>query len=374
MYTKITLMKKHFLNLVCIFAICNYCNAQSEVFIDDALEVCNIFVYEDFLYYEYVEKVDGDIVKGKLYRTDLREKIVNPEFLFETSTRIAGIAIKDDIIYYSNRDSRSILSRSLYDLSAPPDSIGTGLHNATELEIVGSSLYVTATKNPDFPQDMLVFDLENIEESPELLFRHLAPWTIVSKDNSLYITGLLNLNIYKVDLDEENLKLEAILPDSIMFPVGIAVVENTIYFTNSTGSEQNVYDANISKMDLNDPAKKIETVYEGLESHHALVHYDNSLFVAEFHKNRITKVEIPVITSQSNVEQTKFNLYPNPAIDYVVVDSEVGKIYEIYSVDGSLIKSGNLTISRTISLEALPVGAYFINVVGVGSSIIHKIK
>ncbi len=59
-----------------------------------------------------------------------------------------------------------------------------------------------------------------------------------------------------------------------------------------------------------------------------------------------------------------FLIYPNPARETLIIESDlssIGKTYTIYSIMGKEISTGNLTSQNTINIEHFSDGVYFIS-------------
>ena len=57
----------------------------------------------------------------------------------------------------------------------------------------------------------------------------------------------------------------------------------------------------------------------------------------------------------------KINLYPNPAIDFFIVEMALGNIeVNLYDVLGSCLISKNISYSEKINIEFLPKGFYIV--------------
>lgn len=68
-------------------------------------------------------------------------------------------------------------------------------------------------------------------------------------------------------------------------------------------------------------------------------------------------------TAVTNVKQTSFSVYPNPAKNVLYVNAKAGKEIKIYNIAGSLVLS-KLAAANTdkLDISSLPAGVYFIKV------------
>lgn len=65
----------------------------------------------------------------------------------------------------------------------------------------------------------------------------------------------------------------------------------------------------------------------------------------------------------SNFEQKKIKLYPNPVKNQLSIDSNETQNYAIYSILGSKVKEGSLTVGSTINCSELTAGVYIIRLI-----------
>jgi hypothetical protein len=80
---------------------------------------------------------------------------------------------------------------------------------------------------------------------------------------------------------------------------------------------------------------------------------------------KILTDDIPTNTSSFVSEKNSIKIYPNPAIDDLIieVDNLSNDSFVLYSFDGKVIKKGVLLNLRThISLKGLAEGIYFLQV------------
>jgi len=80
-------------------------------------------------------------------------------------------------------------------------------------------------------------------------------------------------------------------------------------------------------------------------------------------------IEIYPLSTPSNTIAINVTLYPNPAVAQVMLDLNFSHFqedmkYEIFSLDGRLIKIGSILSNQTnIDVDILPAATYFLNVI-----------
>ena len=83
-------------------------------------------------------------------------------------------------------------------------------------------------------------------------------------------------------------------------------------------------------------------------------------------------VNNPIMSSENIILSENISLYPNPANDFVVVNSDkCFDKYAIFSIQGIMIQQANLkgTYNTKIQLDSVEPGAYIISVFSLNSSL-----
>lgn len=80
--------------------------------------------------------------------------------------------------------------------------------------------------------------------------------------------------------------------------------------------------------------------------------------------NRGTIVKLDNATALQSVNQLNAALYPNPATDkiFITLPNTMTATYELFSVNGSVIKAGSVKNNDVISISELSAGNYFIKI------------
>lgn len=77
------------------------------------------------------------------------------------------------------------------------------------------------------------------------------------------------------------------------------------------------------------------------------------------------KVILPTILSVTNLPQSDFNLFPNPAVDYTTIETKSRFEYFLYNQQGILVKSTftyNQDGATVLNVTSLENGVYFVRV------------
>ncbi|QDP86364.1 T9SS type A sorting domain-containing protein [Chryseobacterium sp. SNU WT5] len=74
-------------------------------------------------------------------------------------------------------------------------------------------------------------------------------------------------------------------------------------------------------------------------------------------------VKDPSILSTGDVAKNTFKIYPNPVKEQLSVNGiNKDEPFEIFSVDGKMVKSGLLSVKKSINVNSLPKGVYFLKI------------
>ncbi|WP_412850403.1 T9SS type A sorting domain-containing protein [Chryseobacterium sp. PMSZPI] len=92
---------------------------------------------------------------------------------------------------------------------------------------------------------------------------------------------------------------------------------------------------------------------------------DGNLYIADARNNRIRKITLQVLGTTETDKAAKVKIYPNPAGDFVTIDTSPLKnaSARLYDTSGKLIKSPPLKSGKnTLNVSELPKGAYIIEI------------
>lgn len=64
-------------------------------------------------------------------------------------------------------------------------------------------------------------------------------------------------------------------------------------------------------------------------------------------------------TAENQKPENKISIYPNPATDFIKINTEKDIVVKIYSINGALVKQGK-TVNKTLNISDLPNGNYII--------------
>ena len=94
---------------------------------------------------------------------------------------------------------------------------------------------------------------------------------------------------------------------------------------------------------------------------------EDSLVVLATHGNGIYTTKIQSVNDVIEIAEfeleNNIHIYPNPASEYLIIESSKEELYEIYDLQGKLIQKDNITVPKTkVNVAAIPKGIYIIKV------------
>ena len=104
-----------------------------------------------------------------------------------------------------------------------------------------------------------------------------------------------------------------------------------------------------------------ESILEGIDGSLFIVSPFTEFSIDSTVKINIIKFDPSIISSTKriNKNQTSLIVYPNPTSDLIYSDSFVeGNLYEIYSIDGRVVKKGRIQSNGSIRVSDLTNGSY----------------
>lgn len=73
----------------------------------------------------------------------------------------------------------------------------------------------------------------------------------------------------------------------------------------------------------------------------------------------INEYSAVLATSENKKPENKINLYPNPATDFIKINSDKEVLVKIYSITGALVKQAK-TVDKTVNISELKTGNYIV--------------
>jgi hypothetical protein len=332
---------------------------EAETFIDSLPYVCEMFIYEDDLYFTSTEIIDDFNNTGRLFKVNLLSDEIVLDTILEFPDVITGLYIKDDFIYYNLWPKFDVFRLGLNDIIGIPDTIFSDLYLMGDIEIIGSDLYVIATRDPNFEPNVYKYDLDSMDKEPIRYFEGFWPLRIHHHEDHLYITTRFSdLNIQRIDLSVVDGEVEVFV-DSLFGPTALIAIEDNLYFADDLNQGTNR--GRVIKVNLNGPDRELTPFTEVFFGAHEIVYYDGYFYVSEVLGDKISRFKLPITTNLDPISNVEVSIYPNPVSDILNIQGKVEGEYNIYSMDGKKMSSGKLNSASEIDVKDFPTGTYVIS-------------
>jgi hypothetical protein len=221
---------------------------------------------------------------GKIHEIDLTATILNPIKIATTSPPFeASIAVNRTDLYYTLNNNNTIEKIDLTNLTATPETILTGSYNMYGLSVNSGYLY--------------------------------------------YATPFGN-TIERINLSSLNPTIDTILYDAFLKPIGMY----DLYFTDFDAGE-------IRLCDLSQSFPVTSTAFQtGITGTYKLTFDGNDLYCSAFSDNKIVKIDIFPVSTNSVKEAVNWTVFPNPTQESLMFDGlETTQNYMIIDAVGKIV-------------------------------------
>ena len=219
---------------------------------------------------------------------------------------------------------------------------------------------------------VIITESDVIKLNPEtyeytVLFDGVLPTSPVArKDNLLYVVGsgfYSSFEIHQIDLDSDT---EILLPDTEVgfgfINAKIALYEDKMYFLSKSGQTTTMYEYDLE----NQERIFIDEVIAssgGISFAPALVTVGDRLLVSRYtleEGHELYWLDKSVASQDINISNYDMNVYPNPAIDVINVDTDASldrHEIRIFDLTGRLVLNQEIT-SPKVNVATLNTGQY----------------
>lgn len=111
-----------------------------------------------------------------------------------------------------------------------------------------------------------------------------------------------------------------------------------------------------------------------IKNHISILGAGGNAYLGNYQSQALCNGNVPLITSTAALQKMDINLYPNPAIDWLMVDYQLNNVanfdnyqIKIYDALGRIVATEPLSryaASLNIEIEHLPKGTYFLRIEG----------
>lgn len=301
----------------------------------------NILILNDFVVHDFDGDNHQDLVVIGQHSIDLHLGDGNGNF---TKTHILTTASSPNILECIDLEKADVDNDGDYDLVVA-ETLGAVVYANN-----GSAVFSPQTLNNQALTGNLVhtFDQENDGDIDVLLRHGSGSWSLFQNNGNLQfstVSGLNSLANFKSvqTLDFNN--------DSLLDIYGTHMSQIDVYFndssrtfnSNSTVYQNNsinfIYDSDTADFNQDGQVDLVFSAVSGYLAWH------------EFN--------LPTGLYETNTHEQKDLFYPNPATDFIQLNSKNFSQLKIYTLSGKLIKEINVQGSK-VSVQTLPKGSYLV--------------
>lgn len=290
---------------------------------------------------------------SRIVKVDLSVPDPEPEVVISGIPQVYGLALKGTELYYSQLNGENRISK--IDLSQPnptPTVLLENFGSAHDLLFYGNDLYIA-----QFNQHKIV-KLKTSVLNPsveEVVDGITSPIAMELVGDDLYVATWVQNKVLKIDLSSSHpIAVEVIR--GLSLPVGLVHRRNELYIAEAG---QRIGEDRISKIDINSPNPRRETVVDGLYNPtKGLEIYEDVLYIAEDFK--ISSFGLPLL-SVAHFKDNAISISPNPTPESVTISGLKRPVnYSIHGISGARIGGGRVANNERIPLQNLSAGTYIL--------------
>ncbi|NND94299.1 MAG: T9SS type A sorting domain-containing protein [Flavobacteriales bacterium] len=247
---------------------------------------------------------------GLIVKIDITE---SEPTAIEVASNIAlpsGIAILDDILYFSSQGGLGIVGKlDLTETNPQATIVQSGFSNPTGIAIIGTDLYVAE---------------------------------------------FFGNRVSKIDLNDSNPTIVEVAT-GLENPTALLANGNQLFVSEIGGNK-------VSTIDLGTEPALVEDLVTGLTEPTGLFLEGTDLYISVFGENKIVKYAMPSVgLDYLNSSSDQLSVFPNPSSDFIQIsDLDQKENYRIYSLLGLEVGSGNISPQENIDIQYLDSGIYML--------------
>lgn len=360
-----------FFFLLSLVFIVRKAECQREVYLPNAPYIGEMVIHENFLYTEISDSQENI---WNIVRYDLTDENPTSSIIYSSNEIIGDLAINGNSLYFNTvtqsnetQYQSSIQVIDLLNLDNDPEIILESEFIPLNIKIHQNKMYISGTdKSTEFDidlQSLLVYQLDSLEQGPIIIADSLNIVDLDIYDSKLiFYEGDNESNIFTYETEVEFLvKVFGAFNE-------IAIRDNELYLPNNTLTQDGTITGQILKIDLDKLEYEAIVVSDEVCGPVNIEVHNNFLYVFEsgippFCPRQISKINLDdEITSTIQIhEENNLIVYPNPSADFLYVQDKEPCTYNIFSLDGKHILSGELGIDKKININDIPTGLFYIS-------------
>ena len=278
-----------------------------------------------------------DISSATPTKTDVVTGLAGPD----------GLAISGNTLYIAEIQGDKISKIDISSATPTVETVITGVLEPTGIVIDGNYLYIAEYNANKISK----LDLTTLVKT-DFLTGIAGPTGLVISNNILYFSDFDTNVISKVDLTAA-VPVATQIGSGFDEPAFMNLVGSELYFANYGSGK-------LSKMNITNQA--VSDVATNLGGVYGLANNGTHLFLSQRESNKISKIDLPALSTVSNDVENQISVYPNPATNYLILknvskDSEIS----ISDFNGRIIKKFTYKKS-SIDVQDLEKGIYFLTI------------
>lgn len=347
---------------------------QKEIYLSNPPFFQEMEVHQNFLYFG-----ENDILNDstQLCRYDLTNENPEKTTIFTLEGQITDLTAISHFLYFTvisknnaNHLKATIQVIDLLNLDNPPEIVLEPDYIPINIKAYENSLFLSKSDISELDsckvvgtevQKLLKLQLNNLEEEPIVIADSLAIVDLDIHDGSLIFYERNKRSIFKYESEIEFLV-------SVIGAINeIAVRDNELYLADNSFDPFIGVKGGILKLDLNNLEDEPILFSDDVTSPISVEVYNNNLYVYGLELDtcpgeicRFNLDDETTSTIQIH-EENNLIVYPNPSADFLYLQNKEPCTYNIFSLDGKHILSGELGLDKKINITDIPTGLFYIS-------------
>jgi hypothetical protein len=347
-------MKKFYILSLFFFTLCysNHSFAQLAEVVTELNSPVRLLLNGNDLYI-------AELFGGKILKIDITAE--NPTVIDVVTglSRPYGLAFNGNDLYIAEAGSGlsdgKISKINITTADIPTTSttvVVTGLATPDGLALNGNDLYISEYRGDKISK--IDITAATPTTTTEVVTGLDGPSGIFLNGNILYIAEASGNKISKINISATTPTTATDVVTELNRPDDLLLIGNDLYISEATADK-------ISKIDITADNPTTTDVVTGLSDPAGLALNGNDLYIAELSADKISKFTLPTLSVANVPELNALKVYPNPTSEFIQISGIKNREnYSIYSVMGSEIIKGSISVDEKINVKNYSKGVYFL--------------
>ena len=270
-----------------------------------------------------------------------------------------GVLLNGNDLYFSQTGDNKICKIDITASTPTIIDVVTGLNEPTYLALSGNDLYISEIGGNKVSKIDITTTLP--ATATDVVTGLNLPLGLEINGNDLYIVEVDANKVSKIDVTATLPTTATDVVTGLTKPLLLELNGNDLYITETNANK-------VSKIDITAtlPTTATDVITE-LGSSGSLVSDGNYLYFSDSSSSglsgegKISKYSLSTLSVDDNSISEKFNVFPNPATNYILVPNTISvEDYAIFNVLGKKIKNTSLESDNKIDISNLASGVYII--------------